>query len=147
MASVYLRYVVVFCLFVNSMQLYSQQNTKTHLVKQGESIESIARQYNISVEELKKANPNNSGMLFAGLYLLIPEKKVVVATQPVTIVNEDKDKIALKDGSEIVCTITEMTNTTVFFMQQGEYKQYSKPIQEMLYVVYEGKTTKFNKRR
>ena len=57
MASVYLRYVVVFCLFVNSMLLYSQQNTKTHLVKQGESIESIARQYNISVEELKKANP------------------------------------------------------------------------------------------
>lgn len=143
-----LRYVILFCSLLCCVSLYSQQKNKTHTVKQGETIESIAKQYNLTAEELRKANPNNSGMIFPGLYLLIPEKKEQPeANQPAAIVKEDKDRIELKEGSFIECTITEVNNTTVYFMQQDENKVYSMPKTKILYVKYEDGTKDYFKKK
>lgn len=47
----------------------------THTIQRGETIESIASKYNVSVDALKKANPDISEMFFVGLKLNIPTPK------------------------------------------------------------------------
>ena len=43
-----------------------------HIVKQGENLLSIARQYNVTVDQIIKNNPNLKWKVYAGLDLLIP---------------------------------------------------------------------------
>jgi len=46
----------------------------THTIKRGETLESIAQKYNVSVDAIKEANPNVANMIFVGMKLTIPEK-------------------------------------------------------------------------
>ena len=53
-----------------------KQEQKTHTVQSGESLSSIAAKYNLSWEEIYKANKdvigNNPSMIFSGMKLIIP---------------------------------------------------------------------------
>lgn len=74
------KFIVVF-LFITSIfaQLgYAQQTTyKKHLVAQGETLYSLAKLYNLSVDELYKANPDlDSLKMRAGIYIQIPVPEV-----------------------------------------------------------------------
>lgn len=46
-----------------------------HVVKRGETLESIANHYNISLTQLKQANPGVDNLFFIGLKLNIPESQ------------------------------------------------------------------------
>lgn len=48
------------------------QEVRRHLVRPGETFYSISRLYNISVDELIKANPGTAGLAVCGAELLIP---------------------------------------------------------------------------
>ncbi len=61
---------VMFCAI--SMMTMAQTQSVTHVVQRGETIESIAKNYNVSVEDINKANPNADGMFYAGMKLAIP---------------------------------------------------------------------------
>ncbi len=50
----------------------AQSQTVTHVVQRGETIESIAQYYNVSVEDINKANPNADGVVYVGMKLAIP---------------------------------------------------------------------------
>ncbi len=50
----------------------AQSQTITHVVQRGETIESIAQYYNVSVEDINKANPNADGVVYVGMKLVIP---------------------------------------------------------------------------
>lgn len=50
----------------------AQSQTVTHVVQRGETIESIAEYYNLSVEDINKANPNTDGIVYVGMKLNIP---------------------------------------------------------------------------
>ena len=50
----------------------AQSQTITHVVQRGETIESIAKYYNVSVEDINKANPNMDGVVYVGMKLIIP---------------------------------------------------------------------------
>lgn len=50
----------------------AQSQTVTHVVQRGETIESIAKYYNVSVEDINKANPNADGIVYVGMKLNIP---------------------------------------------------------------------------
>ncbi len=52
----------------------AQSQTVTHVVQRGETIESIAQYYNVSVEDINKANPNADGIVYVGMKLAIPTK-------------------------------------------------------------------------
>ena len=52
-------------------------NMKTYTVKSGDSLWSIAKVNNITVDELKEANNLNSNLLSIGQILIIPEQKKV----------------------------------------------------------------------
>ena len=74
------KFIVVF-LFITSIfaQLgYAQQTTyKKHLVAQGETLYSLAKLYNLSVDELYKANPDlDSLKMRAGIYIQIPVSEI-----------------------------------------------------------------------
>ncbi len=50
----------------------------THKVKRGETLDSIAKKYGVSVEEIKKANNMKNSRIATGKTLKIPTKEVVV---------------------------------------------------------------------
>lgn len=50
----------------------SAQEIKTHIVQRGETIQSIAEKYQVSVEAIKNANPHSGGLVYVGLKLKIP---------------------------------------------------------------------------
>ncbi len=65
-----------------------------HTVKNGDSLASIAKKYNITVEQLKKANNISSDQIFEGMELIIPKKDTIdPGKQPVNnIIAVDKEK-------------------------------------------------------
>lgn len=52
---------------------YIEQTDNTYIVKKGDSLYSIAKKYDISVEELKAANNLSSNLLTIGQVLVIPK--------------------------------------------------------------------------
>lgn len=58
---------LTFCLFATA-----QSQTSTHVVQRGETLESIAEYYKVSVDDINKANPNADGMVYVGMKLVIP---------------------------------------------------------------------------
>jgi LysM repeat protein len=69
--------VLVLSVMLGSATLTSAQNTTTHIVQPGETLNSIARQYGVTVQAIAFANGiTNPDLIFAGQVLTIP----VVAT-------------------------------------------------------------------
>lgn len=71
--------VLVLVLLVASVGI-SAQSVTSHTVQRGESIESIAQKYGISVNDLISANPDAKDYFFIGMKLSIPEKSVKINT-------------------------------------------------------------------
>lgn len=44
----------------------AQSQIVTHVVQRGETIESIAEYYKVSVADINKANPNADGIIYVG---------------------------------------------------------------------------------
>lgn len=55
----------------------AQNQTITHVVQRGETLESIAEYYKVSVEDINKANPNADGMVYVGMKLNIPTNSTI----------------------------------------------------------------------
>lgn len=55
-----------------SMLSMAQNQTVTHVVQRGETLESIAEYYKVSVEDINKANPNADGIVYVGMKIEIP---------------------------------------------------------------------------
>lgn len=56
------------------MLTMAQSQTVTHVVQRGETLESIAEYYKVSVDDINKANPNVDGVVYVGMKLNIPTK-------------------------------------------------------------------------
>jgi cell wall-associated NlpC family hydrolase/LysM repeat protein len=87
--------LVVISFFCCSNSVFSQDKNKKHSVAKGESISSIAHQYNVKVEEICKLNPEASGLLKVKQIILIPIQnsrkqngEVAFKTQSPAIVHE-----------------------------------------------------------
>lgn len=82
---------------------YTEGSNNTYTVKKGDSLYSIAKKYNISVEELKAANNLSSNLLTIGQVLVIPE----IEKEP-----EDYTIYIVKKGDSLYA-IANKYNTTV----------------------------------
>ena len=60
----------------------AQSQTVSHVVQRGETIESIAEFYKVSVEDINKANPNADGVVYVGMKLNIPTSSDFSKTTP-----------------------------------------------------------------
>lgn len=67
-------------LLLLSLTTYAAAMALTHTVARGETLESIAQHYGITVEQLKDANPNVTNLFYTGMKLQIPE-----ATAPIVV--------------------------------------------------------------
>lgn len=67
--------VISTVLFSASVFTMAQSQTVTHTMQRGETIESIAKQYHVSVEDINKANPNMDGLVYVGMKLVVPINK------------------------------------------------------------------------
>ena len=54
-----------------SMTIAVAQQT-SHIVQRGETLEGIARKYNVTAAAIKKANPDAADMIYVGMKLIIP---------------------------------------------------------------------------
>mgnify|MGYP004462664135 CR=1 FL=1 len=75
----------------------AQSQTVTHVVQRGETLESIAEYYKVSVEDINKANPNADGIVYVGMKLNIPastspqkETKITETPKSNNLSNENK---------------------------------------------------------
>ncbi len=69
----YFRLAIFIMLWLSAMSWNLQaQEVRRHLVRPGETFYSISRRYNISVDDLLKANPGTAGMAVCGAELIIP---------------------------------------------------------------------------
>ena len=73
---------VLFCTVC--MLSMAQSQTVTHVVQRGETLESIAEYYKVSVEDINKANPNAEGIVYVGMKLNIP-----TSSKPQIVSNND----------------------------------------------------------
>ena len=62
----------------------AQSQIVTHVVQRGETLESIADYYKVSVDDINKANPNADGMVYVGMKLNIP-----TSSRPQKVSNND----------------------------------------------------------
>ena len=53
----------------------AQTQSVTHVVQRGETIESIAEYYHVSVADINKANPNAEGLVYVGMKLVVPVRQ------------------------------------------------------------------------
>ena len=77
----------VFIVFMTSIIGQNSDTLKysSHLVKKGETVYSISRKYNLSVDELNKLNPKSENVIKIGEVLKVPfikeESSTVIATE------------------------------------------------------------------
>ena len=64
--------LVVTLFLLNSIVLFSQENTKKHTIVKGETISSIAEKYDVKQSEIYKLNPKAKNLLKLNSVLLIP---------------------------------------------------------------------------
>ncbi|WP_066506832.1 M23 family metallopeptidase [Abyssisolibacter fermentans] len=87
---------------------------KTHTVKEGESLWSISKKYNISVSDLEKANPQ-----FVNGYLHIDDKLSLIVPKPfITVVTKEQKTFLEKIGFE-----TEYEETSSLYKDETRVKR------------------------
>lgn len=93
--------------------------TVTHVVKKGESLYGLARNYNMSIDELVEANPQANNGVKEGDVLVIPQKTTVapIATAPVATETAPQTEVktifhTIKSG-ETLFSVSKQYNTTI----------------------------------
>lgn len=104
------------------------QSVVQHTVVRGETVTSVARKYNVSEEQLRKANPDIDTYFYVGMKLNIP---AAPTTQNKTVVKQDAQ--AIKPDIQVVNKTTQANNipttssvaTNNVFLEEtknGDYK-------------------------
>ena len=137
-----MRRTLFFMIF--TLQMLVAFGQSVHTVKEGETLESIARQHHITTNELKKAN-ENAEMLFPGLLLNIPQVQRKAEAKSAASKTEIKtDIVRMRDGSYILCKVIGMKKSMLSIQQDGIDKTISVAIREVSEINYaNGKKRKF----
>jgi len=100
------------------------QEVRKHVVKQGETLISIANLYGITTSQIEEQNKGCIDNIFPGLILKIPSpasppKEREQSKDPVKKVDSiDKDVIELKDGSFLECKVVRINNGWITLRQE-----------------------------
>jgi len=101
------------------------QNYKTHKVKVGETIESIAKIYMVTPFDIYALNPDAKNSLHPNMVIIIPESKVLekpVETQVTKLVGYKTHKVKRK---ETLYSIGKIYNVTVDDLKKHNNRLYS----------------------
>lgn len=92
-------------IFTVSVFCMAQTQSVTHVVQRGETIESIAEYYHVSVDDINKTNPNADGLVYVGMKLVVPLKNDMSDTTHG--VNHEANKVVISQNG---MTETDGTN-------------------------------------
>ncbi len=118
----------------------SAQAVAEHTVKAGETLQTIASRYGISVAELKAANTGLDEYVFAGMVLKLPvklAKPVEASGQIILPVDDLKDVIYLKDGSELVAKILSIEADVIKFEQYDTDEPFTIQMSDVISIKFE----------
>lgn len=124
---------VIILLSLSSIVHIHGQEIKKHVVQRGETLESIAKDYNLSPNELRSAN-NDMEIFYTGLEINVPIKKMPIASNG-TKQCSDSDEQFLKtlaaywDDCEIADKLFEARN---YSKAQKQYQQTIKKYKGIL---------------
>lgn len=93
------------------------QSLNEHTVSTGETLQSIASKYGVSISDLRNANSGLDDYVFAGMVLKIPSKQGSSNEVAALPLDDLKDIIYLKDGSELVAKVLSVETNEVKFEQ------------------------------
>lgn len=96
---------VILC--VECVFAMAQSQTVTHIVQRGETIESIAEHYKVSVADINKANPDTDGIIYVGMKLNIP-----ASTSPQKETKLQPSPNGSNSSNEIGTIVSQSTYTT-----------------------------------
>ena len=89
----------------------AQSQTVTHVVQRGETLESIAEYYKVSVADINKANPNADGIVYVGMKLNIPASTNTTVSKDVAVSKDyQKNNETPATSKNDVATISQSTN-------------------------------------
>lgn len=112
-----MKHFILFVL-VLILPLYAKaQSVSEHTVSTGETLQTIASKYGVSISELRNMNSGLDDYVFAGMVLKIPSKQSNTIDNAVIHLDDLKDIIYLKDGSELVAKILSIETNEVKFEQ------------------------------
>lgn len=94
----------------------AQSQTVTHVVQRGETLESIAEYYKVSVADINKANPNTDGIVYVGMKLVIPVETTNTTTkttiQQGTLDNVNPQQSTYKSTAKVESSYTNASSNT-----------------------------------
>lgn len=97
------RFLATLCFIVLCLTAMAQAAI-THIVKQGETISGIAKQYNVPLEVLLQANPNMRDYFYVGMELNIPVKVK-------NDIQSTKTEVTTSNKTEAITTFTNNQST------------------------------------
>lgn len=98
------------------------QSTKIHVVERGETIESIAKKYNVTKDEIVKLNPDVAQFVYVGMELTIPVP--VVSRQVASPITETKSEPSYNTYTSSFITKTSSTQTSVESSDEVEFSNW-----------------------
>lgn len=107
-----------------SMVAMAQSQIITHVVQRGETLESIAKYYNISVADLNNANPNADGIIYVGMKLAVPVMAAATTTTS-TVASEMATNLSetsnINQETETQRTVS-TSQTSTYTSESSDYK-------------------------
>ena len=107
---------VAMCLLASATVL-AQTSEITHKIARGETIESIAQKYGVTVDDIKKANPNAGNYFYTGMSIKIPAKKIeVVETAPIKtapVVEDDVETTDVLTSSTVEANVENVNENVI----------------------------------
>ena len=100
------------CLMVMFAMTVAAQEYKTHTVQRGETISSIAAKYQVSVDDIKNANPHSGGLVYVGMKLKIPVSTISMQMPPAqdTVVNQSSTYNIYQQPAQQSTSMSQMSN-------------------------------------
>ncbi len=112
-----MKHAVLFVLILILPFYAEAQSVSEYTVSTGETLQAIASKYGVSISELRNVNSGLDDYIFAGMVLKIPSKQNDTIDNAVIPLDDLKDVIYLKDGSELVAKILSIETGEVKFEQ------------------------------
>lgn len=112
-----MKHLILFVLVLILPSYAKAQTISEHTVSTGETLQAIASKYDVSISELRNVNSGLDDYVFAGMVLKIPSKQGNSVDNVLTHIDDLKDIIYLKDGSELVAKILSVETNDVKFEQ------------------------------
>ena len=118
-------YVIILLCLSTSIHVHGQE-VKKHVIQRGETLESIAKDYNLSLTELQNAN-NDMEIFYTGAEINVPIKKPIMEANE-TELSSNSDEYFLKT---LTAYLNDCEVADKLFVE-GNYSKAQKQYQQIM---------------